>query len=67
MKAILKEMKVHGISQAELARKIGLDRTNVNKTLRGTERGVTIEQLIRLANGVGLDVEVIIKKLKDLE
>ncbi|MCH2534421.1 MAG: helix-turn-helix domain-containing protein [Bdellovibrionales bacterium] len=58
-------MKTKEISQGEVARIIGMDRRNVNKTLRGTERGVSIEQLIRIANGIGLDVDVIIKRRKD--
>ena len=62
---ILHEMKTKEISQGEVARIIGMDRRNVNKTLRGTERGVSIEQLIRIANGIGLDVDVIIKRRKD--
>ena len=53
------------LSQGEVARMIGLDRRNVNKILRGTERGVSIDQLVRIANGIGLDVDVIIKRSKD--
>lgn len=62
---ILKEMEKKGLSQGEVARMIGLDRRNVNKILRGTERGVSIDQLVRIANGIGLDVDVIIKRSKD--
>lgn len=63
--AILKEMEKKELSQGEVARMIGLDRRNVNKILRGTERGVSIDQLVRIANGIGLDVDVIIKRSKD--
>ncbi|MCB9061368.1 MAG: XRE family transcriptional regulator [Halobacteriovoraceae bacterium] len=63
--AILKEMEKQNLSQGEVARMIGLDRRNVNKILRGTERGVSIDQLVRIANGIGLDVDVIIKRSKD--
>lgn len=59
--AILKEMEKKELSQGEVARMIGLDRRNVNKILRGTERGVSIDQLVRIANGIGLNVELIIK------
>jgi predicted XRE-type DNA-binding protein len=62
---ILKEMEKRELSQGEVARMIGLDRRNVNKVLRGTERGVSIDQLVRIANGIGLDVDVIIKRSKD--
>lgn len=63
--SIEKEMSKCNLSQGEVARMVGLDRRNVNKILRGTERGVSIEQLIRIANGIGLDVDVIIKRSKD--
>lgn len=63
--AIEKEMVKRDLSQGEVARMIGLDRRNVNKILRGTERGVSIDQLVRIANGIGLDVDVIIKRSKD--
>lgn len=63
--AILNAMDKQGLSQGEVARMIGLDRRNVNKILRGTERGVSIDQLVRIANGIGLDVDVIIKRSKD--
>ena len=63
--SIEKEMERKELSQGEVARMIGLDRRNVNKILRGTERGVSIDQLVRIANGIGLDVDVIIKRSKD--
>ncbi len=63
--AIEREMDRKELSQGEVARMIGLDRRNVNKILRGTERGVSIDQLVRIANGIGLDVDVIIKRSKD--
>jgi predicted XRE-type DNA-binding protein len=64
--AILKEMEKRGLSQGEVARMIGLDRRNVNKTLRGTERGISIDQLVRIANGIGLKIDLkILRKLND--
>lgn len=65
LSSIEKEMERRDLSQGEVARMIGLDRRNVNKILRGTERGVSIDQLVRIANGIGLDVDVIIKRSKD--
>jgi predicted XRE-type DNA-binding protein len=61
IKEILSEMDNQNLSQGEVGRMIGMDRKNVNKTLRGTERGVSINQLIRIANGIGLKVDLIIK------
>lgn len=63
--AILKEMNQRGLSQGDVALMVGLDRRNVNKILRGTERGVSIDQLVRIANGINLNVDVLIKKLKE--
>lgn len=64
IEAIEKKMEKEGLSQGEVGRIIGMDRKNVNKTLRGTERGVSINQLIRIANGIGLNIEMIIKNKK---
>ncbi len=61
---ILSEMEKQGLSQGEVGRLIGMDRKNVNKTLRGTERGVSINQLVRIANGIGLKIDMIIKRAK---
>ena len=61
---ILSEMEKQGLSQGEVGRLIGMDRKNVNKTLRGTERGVSINQLVRIANGIGLKIDMIIKRKK---
>lgn len=61
IKKILSEMDNQNLSQGEVGRMIGMDRKNVNKTLRGTERGVSINQLIRIANGIGLKIDLIIK------
>lgn len=59
--AILKEMEKQNLSQGEVGRIIGMDRKNVNKTLRGTERAISLNQLVRIANGIGLNIKMIIK------
>ena len=61
---IEKQMKRNKLSQGGVGRLVGMDRKNVNKTLRGTERGVSLDQLIRIANGIGLNVKMIIKNRK---
>lgn len=63
--SILKEMDKKGLSQGDVARITGLDRRNVNKILRGTAGVVSIDQFVRIANGIGLDVDVIIKRSKE--
>ena len=62
--AILKEMEKQSLSQGEVGRLIGMDRKNVNKTLRGTEKAISINQLVRIANGIGLDINLVIKRQK---
>ena len=62
--AILREMKRQGLSQGAVGKIIGMDRKNVNKTLRGTERSISLSQLIRIANGIGLNLNLTIKRTK---
>ena len=61
---ILKEMKRRGLSQGAVGRMIGMDRKNVNKTLRGTQKYISLSQLIRIANGIGLNLNLIVKRKK---
>ena len=61
---ILKSIKRQGLTQAEVGERVGMLRGNVNKTLRGTERGITIDQLIRIANGIGIEVKLTFKRGK---
>lgn len=61
---ILKEMKGQGLSQNDVGKLVGMDRRNVNKTLRGTEKGIALNQLVRIANGIGLRVDLIVKKIR---
>lgn len=61
---ILKEMKRRGLSQGAVGRMIGMDRKNVNKTLRGTQKYISLSQLIRIANGIGLNLNLTVKRKK---
>lgn len=61
---ILKEMRRQELSQADVGKLVGMDRPNVNKTLRGTERGISLDQLVRIANGIGLKIKLVVKKIK---
>lgn len=64
MARIEKEMEASGISQGEIARRTGMQRTNVNHIMR-RKNIVSIEMLVRIAEAIGLKVEIKIKKLKD--
>lgn len=61
---ILEVMEKKKLTQAKVADLVGLDSKNLNKILRGTERGISIEQLIRVANSISLKVDVIIRNKK---
>lgn len=56
------EMKKFGMSQAELGRIVGVERTDINKYLRGKNTSVSLERLIDMAEAVGLEVDIVVKK-----
>ncbi len=60
---IEKTMEKDGISQAELARRMGAQRYNINKVMRG-KFVVTLDFLVKMANALGLEVELKVKKAK---
>lgn len=49
--------EAHGVQQAQLARKIGMEPTNLAKIERG-EKNVTIDTLVRIGDGLGIDLTV---------
>lgn len=61
---ILEVMEKKKLTQTKVADLVGLDIRNLNKILRGTERGISIEQLIRVANSISLKVNIIIRNKK---
>ena len=52
-----KTMEKDGVSQAEVARRIGARRYNINKVMRGKDP-VSVEFLLKIAEGLGLDLEL---------
>ena len=56
-----KTMEKDGITQAEVARRIGAKRYNINKVMRG-KNAVSIDFLLKIAESLGLDVEMKIRK-----
>lgn len=65
IKSIESEMTRRSLSQGEVARMIGMDRRNVNKVLLDDEGVTSLNQLVKIANGIGLNVELIVKRKKD--
>ena len=56
-----KTMEKDGITQAEVARRIGAQRYNINKVMRRRE-SVSIEFLLKIAECLGLDLELRTKR-----
>jgi predicted XRE-type DNA-binding protein len=56
-------MEKEGISQGEMARRLGAQRTNINNAMRG-KIPVTLDFLVKMANAIGLDVEMKVRKAK---
>ena len=63
IEAIEKELERKGMTQAELGELVGMKRHSVNAALRGTERTVSIQRLVNMAEAIGLDVELKIKRI----
>jgi transcriptional regulator with XRE-family HTH domain len=58
---IKKTMEEDGISQGEVARRIGSARPNVNKLMRGRD-AASIDFLLKIAESLGLDAELKVRK-----
>ncbi len=61
--AIEKVMEKDGLSQAEVARRIGAQRYNINKVMR-RKSVVSVDFLLKVADGIGLKVELRFKRPK---
>lgn len=64
IEAIEAKMKKDDISQAEVARRIGALRTNVNLILR-RKNPVTLDFLVKIAESIGMKVEMKFRDIKD--
>lgn len=61
---ISKEIEKKGLSQSQVGELAGMSRVNVNKLLRGTEKSVALNQLVKVANSLGIEIELIFKRVK---
>lgn len=61
---IKKEIESRSLSQSQVGKLAGMSRVNVNKLLRGTEKSVTLNQLVKVANSLGIEIELIFKRVK---
>lgn len=56
--AISKVIAARRMTQAKLAKAIGIDQPQVSKLLRGRTAGYSTDRLIRILNQLGQDVEI---------
>ena len=63
LEAIVVVMERDGISQAEVARRLGSQHTNINAIFRG-RMAASVDVLLKIAEAVGLDVSMTVKRLK---
>lgn len=61
---INKEIEKQNLSQSQVGELAGMSRVNVNKLLRGTEKSVALNQLVKVANALGIKIELIFKRTK---
>lgn len=61
--SIEKSMESANISQGEVARRIGALRRNVNQIM-GRKKNASLDYILKMAESIGLDVEMRVKKPK---
>ena len=54
---------VEGLTQAEAAKRLGVDQPKVSRLLRGELYGFSTEQLMRFLNDLGQDVAIEVKAM----
>lgn len=64
MDEINKEIEKRNLSQSQVGELAGMSRVNVNKLLRGTEKSIALNQLVKVANALGIKIELIFKRTK---
>lgn len=62
IKEIMKEIEKKELSQSQVGELAGMSRVNINKLLRGTEKSVALNQLVKVANALGIKIDLIFKR-----
>jgi predicted XRE-type DNA-binding protein len=65
IKEIEKEITKKGLSQAQVGELAGMSRVNINKLLRGTEKSVALNQLVKVANSLGIEIDLVFKRVQN--
>lgn len=56
-----------GVSQSELARRMGTGRQTINSAIKGGRRGPTLETAIGIADALGITLQDIVDRMKEDE
>lgn len=56
-----------GITQSELARRMGTGRQTVNSIIKSGRRGPTLETALAIADALGVPLQVMVDKMKEDE
>jgi predicted XRE-type DNA-binding protein len=68
-KQIIKEINIEidqrNLSQSQVGELAGMSRVNVNKLLRGTEKSVALNQLVKVANSLGIEIDLVFKRVQN--
>ncbi len=68
-KQIIKEINIEidqrNFSQSQVGELAGMSRVNVNKLLRGTEKSVALNQLVKVANSLGIEIDLVFKRVQN--
>jgi predicted XRE-type DNA-binding protein len=54
-----------GLTQAEAARRLGVDQPKVSNLVRGKLNGFTFDRLLKYALALGNDVEIVVREHHD--
>lgn len=64
IKEIRKEMRDKSVSQSQLGNMVGMSRTDINKALNDTDRYVSFQRLVEMANALKLKIDIKIERVK---
>jgi|SRR5882724_5418180 len=59
--SVISIIKSRGMNQTEAGKALGIDQPKISALMRGQISGFSTERLFRFLNGLGQDVEIVIK------
>ena len=54
-----------GVSQSELARRMGTGRQTINSIIKGGRRGPTLDTALAIADALGISLQDMVDKMKE--